>query len=61
MKRRRATSYELVFKAMEFQAILKRGGGGRNWARKSVNGKLPLYSSFATKITIKDIEIFIRL
>ena len=28
MKRRRATSYELVFKAMEFQAILKRGGGG---------------------------------
>ena len=43
MKRRRAMSYELMFKAMEFQAILKRGGRG---ARKSVNRKLPKLAQF---------------
>ena len=41
MLRRRAMSYELVFKALEFLAILKRGGGGGRGARKSVNRKLP--------------------
>ena len=41
MLRRRAMSYELVFKALEFQAILKRGGGGGRGARKSANRKLP--------------------
>ena len=30
-----------MFKALEFQAILKRGGGGGRGARKSVNRKLP--------------------
>ena len=42
MLRRRAMSYELVFKALEFLAILKRGGGGGRGARKSVNRKLPI-------------------
>ena len=49
MLRRRAMSYELVFKALEFQAILKRGGGGGGrGARKSVNRKLPrMFSTYS--------------